>query len=291
MLLQTFSIHTLLQISIQKPFISKGSLPYSYIIIYDHTYAHWPYSRDQQYWRSMEGKPPPSTTPSRRSELQGPRPTPLKVRRDSHKIKKLPPPPGPPLPLFPPPPPLPPRRPVIIYTVSPKVIHADASDFMALVQRLTGNPTSSSSTSEPYSPAARLAAIEKAHVGGAAQQNSGAEDMNTIHGFDGVNVHSSSSGYGGGGGTFPAGILSPAPSALPPMSPNFLSPLSDPNLMSFLHDLSPAFHGNYTRSSSYSEMATMPNYMASPTIPNFFTNPNLIPPTPPFDPFNQFQGL
>ncbi|CAL9108605.1 unnamed protein product [Musa acuminata var. zebrina] len=30
------------------------------------------------------------------------------------------------------------RKPVVIYTVSPEVIHAEASEFMALVQRLTG---------------------------------------------------------------------------------------------------------------------------------------------------------
>ncbi|EPS65720.1 hypothetical protein M569_09057, partial [Genlisea aurea] len=32
--------------------------------------------------------------------------------------------------------------PVIIYTHSPKVIHAHPSDFMALVQKLTGMPRS-----------------------------------------------------------------------------------------------------------------------------------------------------
>ncbi|CAO2205428.1 unnamed protein product [Urochloa humidicola] len=61
-------------------------------------------------------------------ELQGPRPAPLRVRRkDSHnKIRK------------PPPPPQQVREPVIIYTVSPKVVHAQPSEFMSVVQRLTG---------------------------------------------------------------------------------------------------------------------------------------------------------
>lgn len=66
-------------------------------------------------------------SPSRRKELQGPRPAPLKVRKDSHKIRKAHVPP----------------QPVIIYTVSPKIIHAKPNDFMSLVQRLTGpNATS-----------------------------------------------------------------------------------------------------------------------------------------------------
>ncbi|KAK2980359.1 hypothetical protein RJ640_014532 [Escallonia rubra] len=60
-------------------------------------------------------------SPARR-ELQGPRPAPLKVRKDSYKIKKPPIPPQPSHPpLDPPPPPAElNRQPVIIYAVSPK---------------------------------------------------------------------------------------------------------------------------------------------------------------------------
>ncbi|ERN03981.1 hypothetical protein AMTRI_Chr13g85580 [Amborella trichopoda] len=68
-----------------------------------------------------------------RREIQGPRPTPLRISRDSHLIhknssssqngapcgKRQ-------------------RDPIIIYTESPKIIHTQAHDFMALVQRLTG---------------------------------------------------------------------------------------------------------------------------------------------------------
>ncbi|KFK39171.1 hypothetical protein AALP_AA3G209600 [Arabis alpina] len=65
---------------------------------------------------------PPSPSPS---------PPFLKLNKDSHVIKK---------------PPSPsssssaakPRHPVIIYTQSPKVIHTNRKDFMALVQKLTG---------------------------------------------------------------------------------------------------------------------------------------------------------
>ncbi|CAA3023225.1 Hypothetical predicted protein [Olea europaea subsp. europaea] len=70
-------------------------------------------------------------------------PTPLKINKDSHFIKKLPSssssiingvaskPPQP-------------RYPVIIYTHSPKVIHTHPRDFMALVQKLTGYSPSES---------------------------------------------------------------------------------------------------------------------------------------------------
>lgn len=57
------------------------------------------------------------------SELQGPRPAPLTVGKDSSKIKKSN------------------RRrpPVIIYLESPKVIHVRPEEFMGIVQQLTGN--------------------------------------------------------------------------------------------------------------------------------------------------------
>ncbi|XP_066326173.1 uncharacterized protein [Miscanthus floridulus] len=101
----------------------------------------------------MEQQPQPSssatTTSSssqQRRELQGPRPAPLKVRKDSHKIKKPPPPQpggeGGPVQQV--------RQPVIIYTVSPKVVHAEPSEFMSVVQRLTGaRGTTASSSSLP----------------------------------------------------------------------------------------------------------------------------------------------
>ncbi|KAJ0086642.1 hypothetical protein Patl1_08113 [Pistacia atlantica] len=120
---------------------------------------------------------PASKSPRR--ELQGPRPAPLKVRKDSYKIRKPPVPPQQNQQQHRPHHQAPPRPPVIIYTVSPKVIHTNPSDFMTLVQRLTGsssstsssavaaNTSSSSSTYDPFnntsgaiSPAARYASIE-----------------------------------------------------------------------------------------------------------------------------------
>jgi hypothetical protein len=45
------------------------------------------------------------------------------------------------------------RQPVIIYTVSPKVVHAEPGEFMSVVQRLTGaHGTTASSSSLPVPP-------------------------------------------------------------------------------------------------------------------------------------------
>ncbi|KAF5725281.1 VQ motif-containing family protein [Tripterygium wilfordii] len=100
---------------------------------------------------------------------RGPRLSNHNVRKGSHKIRKPP--------VAPPPhqkqsQQQQPRSPIIIYTVSPIVIHTHPSEFMNLVQRLTGS-SSSSATCKTYnlfhddcgavSPAARYATIEKAN--------------------------------------------------------------------------------------------------------------------------------
>ncbi|KAJ3686651.1 hypothetical protein LUZ61_015815 [Rhynchospora tenuis] len=74
------------------------------------------------------------------SKLKGPRPTPLMVGADSHKVQKAA------------------KKPVIIYMVAPEIIHVEAGEFMSLVQRLTGpnspspgkirNPTSNNDQSD-----------------------------------------------------------------------------------------------------------------------------------------------
>ncbi|KAJ9675212.1 hypothetical protein PVL29_024240 [Vitis rotundifolia] len=208
---------------------------------------------------------------SPRRELLGPRPTPLKVRKDSHKIRK---PPVVPQPQAQHPPP------VIIYTVSPKIIHTQPSEFMTLVQRLTGLSSSSSSSapldSGAVSPAARFASIEKTKVSAEEEkkkkkmQSSG--DVDVVEGIE----------IGGGverSGFFP-GILSPGPSSLPAISPNFFSPGFDPYSLNIFHDFSPAVHGN----KNYIEGSFMPspfgnksliegNFMPSPSI---FGNKSLI---------------
>lgn len=176
--------------------------------------------------------------PSPRKELQGPRPTALKVNKDSYKIRKPPvaPPPHHPPPSEAPTQPVEDRQPVIIYAVSPKVIHTTVSDFMNLVQRLTGNTTEGVASSSAsggagvgdLSPAARLASIEKTSpskdreitVNGGAD-NDMSNFMDDFLGDTDVEL----------GGV--PGILSPAPASLPPISPGFFSPAGDPSMMGY----------------------------------------------------------
>ncbi|WOK96470.1 hypothetical protein Cni_G05177 [Canna indica] len=190
-----------------------------------------------------------------RRELHGPRPTPLKVRKDSHKIKK--PPVAPPPPQQPQPqPPHQIRRPVIIYTVSPKVIHTTPGDFMSVVQRLTGSaaagvPPSTSHASQAFSPAARLAALEKAAKPAAAKSERDLSD----YGMLGAVLE-----------TFPGGgILSPVPSSLPRISPSLFAPstATEQNQINLLNELSPGFHGNYKSLLGMSSFLLSPNNLLS----------------------------
>ncbi|CAK9187374.1 unnamed protein product [Ilex paraguariensis] len=213
-------------------------------------------------------------SPRREIQLQGPRPAPLKVSKDSHKIRKPH--------LAPPQQPQPQaqhRPPVIIYTVSPKVIHAKPSEFMTLVQRLTGpspDLSSSPATSSSYfqdnngaiSPAARFASTEKTKSPQGKRPQNGDVGM-----VEGIEISTEVEGTA----SFP-GILSPNPSSLPTIPPNFFSPSStDPNSLSFFYDLSPVLQGNR----NYTEGSFMPS-------PSNFLSPNLTSPTPPLDFFNNF---
>lgn len=71
----------------------------------------------------------------KRKKLQGPRPAALKIGKcsDSSKIIKKPAIHQK-------------RSPVVIYLVSPKIIHVRPEEFMGLVQRLTGNQAATSSS-------------------------------------------------------------------------------------------------------------------------------------------------
>ncbi|PON82225.1 VQ motif containing protein [Trema orientale] len=202
------------------------------------------------HWQQQ---PPPP--PSRSPQLQGPRPTPLKVNKESHKIRK--PPPHPPL-RQPHPPPAGDyhqrQEPVIIYTVSPKVIHASVSDFMSVVQRLTG-PSPVGSPSGALSPAARLASIEKTSP--SERERPGGGDLLGM--VEGVEL-----------GQFP-GILSPAPATLPPIPAGFFSPVSDPQTLSMLHDLSPFWHSNSFMPSP-SALLSAPLISPSPSSSDIFNN-------------------
>ncbi|XP_021736263.1 VQ motif-containing protein 20-like [Chenopodium quinoa] len=105
---------------------------------YPHPHPN-PYHRGPHPVKQETTLPPAVTTTTNNNNVYGrmtPPPSSLKVNRDSHMIKKS----------------LGPssaklnqqqqqqqqRGPVIIYTHSPKVIHTNPRDFMALVQKLTG---------------------------------------------------------------------------------------------------------------------------------------------------------
>jgi hypothetical protein len=215
---------------------------------------------------------------SPRKELQGPRPPALKIRKDSHKIRK---PPVAPQPFQQQPQNQPPTQqcpPVIIYTVSPKVIHTNPNDFMTLVQRLTGS-SSTSTSSNPFnddcgaiSPAARFATIEKANSPKDQQkQQQLGGDLGYVEGIMEIDRVMERPSLG-------PGILSPGPASLPPIPPNFFSP--DQNSVSFFHDLSPILHGNR----NFIEGSFMPS-------PSTFVWPRInSPSTPSTDLFNNFNA-
>ncbi|KAK8673729.1 hypothetical protein V6N13_112044 [Hibiscus sabdariffa] len=177
--------------------------------------------------------PAGGTTPKRQLQIQGPRPAPLKVSKDSHRIRKPPHPPPHAAAAVPPPAAAADQRrqPVIIYAVSPKVIHANESEFMSIVQRYTGLSSEDFSGGGDVSPAARLAVTEKASP-------SPREKI----------VDSGIMGEGGmdeGLIRPPTGILSPAPETLPAVSTGtFFTPASEARMMSPWHDWSPMIHGS-----------------------------------------------
>ena len=74
----------------------------------------------------MPSHSPAATTMQRHHGLQGPRPATLKVTKQAGLGRR--------------------KRPVIIYVESPKVVHAQPSEFKSVVQRLTGAPSSLSSS-------------------------------------------------------------------------------------------------------------------------------------------------
>ncbi|CAM0876737.1 unnamed protein product [Alopecurus aequalis] len=211
---------------------------------------------------------------SRQLQLQGPRPPRLSVSKDSHKIRK------------PPVVPLPhgaqqarnrhhhhqqqqpPRAPVIIYDASPKVIHTQPSEFMALVQRLTGPGHSIEPEFQPHefllsptaglSPAARYAAIERSvrplPPGPAPYAGSWVD-------LDGV-----AEVLGPGR----PGILSPLPSTLPTAaSAGQFSPLPfDTSSLSWLNDLSPFLASAGARDAPFASSPGGMLLLATPTMPS-----------------------
>ncbi|CAL9130159.1 unnamed protein product [Musa textilis] len=219
---------------------------------------------------------------SSRRELHGPRPTPLKVRKDSYKIRK--PPVAAPQQAAPPPQQ---RRPIIIYTVSPKVIHTTPGDFMSVVQRLTGPAAIASSSSayvpgdasmlspridaagKLFSPAARLATFEKtaqtAHASSGERLTMGEQNMaEVLLGIDGAGA----STFDRSAGPFP-GILSPIPSSLPFISPDlFASSTAQQHQINFFNELSPAIHSNRSFLGINSFFPSPSNFLSSGIVPS-----------------------
>lgn len=205
---------------------------------------------------------PPPSPPKPQLQLHGPRPSPLKVSKDSHKIRKPPvhPPPLPPAihdrpqPQF-----RQPNQPVIIYAVSPKVIHATVADFMSTVQRLTGPSPASPAGADVLSPAARLASVEKTSPSEREREAAAVSSSDFMDFLEGVDL-----------GQFP-GILSPAPATLPPIPAGYFSPVSDPQTLSMLHDLSPFWQSN-SFAASPSALLSAPLVSPSPSSFNDLYN-------------------
>ncbi|XP_022750961.1 protein MKS1-like [Durio zibethinus] len=197
--------------------------------------------------------PAGASTSKRQLQIQGPRPNPLKVSKDSLRIKK-------------PPRPQPHaaapavaadqrrREPVVIYAVSPKVIHAEESDFMSIVQRYTGLSSGNFSGDGDVSPAARLAATEKA-IPSPREKIADVGDGGMEEGLI----------------RMPPGILSPMPGELPSVATGtFFSPASEARMMWALNDWSPMFNVSGFMASPSSALLSGP-LISSPTLsPDFF---------------------
>lgn len=247
---------------------------------------------------------------SSRRELQRARPAPLKVHIDSHRIKK------PPVVPSQTPPHHQSRPPVITYVVSPKVIHTNPSEFMALVQRLTGLSSSKCSDKYPMSPNnisrshyigehtislkspnGQLSRQDSAanNAWGHIEANSWAQRITCPIAISPKKTNRSpekkkpqvgdlgmvkgtniSTELPGRTSFFP-GILSSGQMAFPTITPNFFPPPSDQNPLSFYQDLSPSLRGN----KNYMEGNFMTNHSS------YFLSPHMITtPTPSLDLFN-----
>lgn len=225
-----------------------------------------------------QGFPYPPTN-RREIQLQGPRPTPLRISKDSHKIKK------PPIAPKPHPPPHAPQthaatQPLIIYSVSPKPIYVDASNFMSIVQQLTGRDSDSDPTasqpSAPVSPAARMAVIERTSPRG-RRDDRRSVDMGVGMGMGlGMEMGDQYELLEGldtvvdvGAQHQMPGILSPAPANLPAISPGMFLPAAEGQTLFGLSDfmMSP-FMG-----SSSSFLLPSPSSM-------FFSAAPVVSPTP-----------
>ncbi|CAH8385870.1 unnamed protein product [Eruca vesicaria subsp. sativa] len=203
------------------------------------------------------GNPPDQQTPKRQLQISGPRPSPLSVNKDSHKIKKPPKHPAPPPQHRNQAPPYAAREPVVIYAVSPKVVHTTTSDFMNVVQRLTGISSEvflESRNDGDVSPAARLAATENASP-------RGGKEPATVEISTAMEEAAEFSGYA-------PGILSPSPAMLPTASAGIFSQSPMFQLGGLFSPALPPglFSPGGLMSPGYASLA------ASPTFADFFSH-------------------
>ncbi|CAN6687096.1 unnamed protein product [Malus baccata var. baccata] len=161
-------------------------------------------------------------SPRREVKLQGPRPMPLRVNKDSVKIKK---PPVAPQPSQQPNQQQQPhhfkklRQPVLIYTVSPKRLQSNPSDFMDLVQRLTGLPPSNSSSTALLPGNNNINPLKYDNYNNPPAQ----DDQGMITAQDVVEETEIIDDGVRQKGLFP-GILSPGPASLIPIPSHFFPP-------------------------------------------------------------------
>ncbi|KMT09200.1 hypothetical protein BVRB_6g133020 [Beta vulgaris subsp. vulgaris] len=226
---------------------------------------------------------PENPSPPKRDnqiQIQGPRPSPLKINKDSHKIKKPPIVPKPPN--NPPPLPATGNQPVIIYSISPKPIVVEPSNFRSIVQHLTGKdstpPESNFSGETPVSPAARFASIERTSPGERERRERRIDDVIDMMMGEGVGDDD------GGVNSFDVGqipgILSPSPANLPVISSAMFSPATE-NFLGF------GFGGGV------SELMMSPFFSNTSFLPSpsalFLSNFPLVSPSPSFaDLYNIF---
>jgi len=208
------------------------------------------------------GNPSDQQNQKRQLQICGPRPSPLSVHKDSHKIKKPPKHPAPP-PNRDQPPPYIPREPVVIYAVSPKVVHATASEFMNVVQRLTGISSGvflESGGGGDVSPAARLASTENASPRGGKEPAARDETVE-------INTAMEEAAEFGG---YAPGILSPSPALLPTASTGIFSPMYHQGGM-----FSPAIPLGLFSPAGFMSPFRSPGFtslVASPTFADFFSH-------------------
>ncbi|OIW00468.1 hypothetical protein TanjilG_05818 [Lupinus angustifolius] len=198
-----------------------------------------------------------SASSKKEVQLQGPRPPPLRVNKESHRIRK--PPLPPPTSHHQPPPDH--RKPVIIYSVSPQAINVTVNDFMNTVQRLTGPSSGNDPTlrSGDVSPAARFASIEKTSPSEKERAHGGGDDDMTWL-LEGVEM-----------GQFP-GILSPPAANIPPISSGYFPAVTElQQTTSYWYDLSPFWSSSsFVMSPSGLLSAAVVSPLPSPDLFNLF---------------------